>query len=93
MAEERRQAEARERALDAALQAELEAQRHAAETIPGQQTAAARAQIASKWVPAITSRVKQFWVRPSVSRADLQTTVNLRLQPGGAVVQGERAHH
>lgn len=87
MADERREAEARERALQEALAAELKAE-GAAEAASQPRAAALRAQIASRWVPAIQSRVRQFWVRPSASRSDLETVVNLRLEPDGAVVPG-----
>jgi colicin import membrane protein len=69
------------------LAAELEAER-TADAASEQQMAAARAQVASRWVPAIQSRVRQFWLRPTVSRGGLDTVVNLRLEPGGLVVPG-----
>jgi colicin import membrane protein len=50
--------------------------------------AAASAQIANRWVPLITSQVRQFWVRPQGQRQDLQAVVTLRLEPGGAVIPG-----
>jgi colicin import membrane protein len=34
----------------------------------------------------ITSRVRQFWVRPQGHRRDLRTVVNLRLETSGAVI-------
>jgi len=70
------------------LAAELEAEQRAADAAFEQRTAAARAQIASRWVPAIQSRVQRFWVRPTVSKGGLDTLVNLRLEPGGLVVPG-----
>jgi colicin import membrane protein len=73
----RREAERRERELQAALEAENDR---------ASVSAGARAQIASRWVPAIQSRVRQFWVRPTIARTDLETIVNLRLQAGGDVV-------
>ena len=51
-------------------------------------SAAASAQLANRWVPLITSQVRQFWVRPQGQRQDLQTVINLRLEPGGAVIPG-----
>jgi colicin import membrane protein len=49
-------------------------------------SAATQAQIASRWVPLITSRVRQYWVRPQAASLDLRTIVTLRLDPGGAVI-------
>ena len=83
-----RQAEARERELEAALAAELAAERATLDAAAEQRMAAARRQTANKWVPAIQSRVRQFWVRPSASSSDLETVVNLRLETGGYVVPG-----
>ena len=47
-----------------------------------------RAAIANRWVPAIQSRVRQFWVRPPGTDPGLTAIVSLRLNPGGDVVIG-----
>ena len=85
-------AAARERQMLEALQAEEQALAgsggQSISQSGAQASAATQAQIASRWVPLITSQVRQFWVRPQGAPADLNTVVNLRLDPGGAVIPG-----
>lgn len=65
---------------------EADRERRALDAAEQQRQAAARAQIASRWVPAIQSRIRQFWLRPSGTGIGRETVVNLRLEPGGFVV-------
>ncbi len=92
-AEREAAAAARERELREALEVEEQRQTGAgagdnARRSGAQPSAATQAQIASRWVPMITNQVRQFWVRPQGARTDLRTVVNLRLDPGGAVIPG-----
>ncbi|MCF7994631.1 MAG: cell envelope integrity protein TolA, partial [Chromatiaceae bacterium] len=81
---------ARERQMLEALQAEERRLSGSSGQTGGQTgaqpSAATQAQIASRWVPLITNKVRQYWVRPQGASADLRAVVNLRLEPGGAVI-------
>ncbi|MBK5968691.1 MULTISPECIES: cell envelope integrity protein TolA [Thiorhodovibrio] len=86
-AEEQAQREAEEQAK---REAEEQAQREAEEQARSQAAAAAaRAQqLANEWVPRISAKVAQFWIRPQSLQVQVSTLVRLQLNPGGEVVPG-----
>ncbi|MFP4063792.1 MAG: cell envelope integrity protein TolA, partial [Halochromatium sp.] len=88
---EAEQAEARERRMREALEAE-EQDRREQDDDPanGRAAGASAAEIQNRWGVLIKNRVEQNWVRPQGQRPnlDLETVVNLSLEPGGAVIPG-----
>ncbi|EIC19961.1 cell envelope integrity protein TolA [Thiorhodovibrio frisius] len=87
-AEEQAQREAEEQAR---REAEEQALREAEEQARREAAAAAAAhsqQLANEWVPRISARVAQFWIRPQSLQVQVSTLVRLQLNPGGEVVPG-----
>ncbi|MEA3640368.1 MAG: energy transducer TonB [Lamprobacter sp.] len=46
-------------------------------------------EIASRWVPAIQERIRQFWVHPAGTWEGNAPVVNVQLEPGGKVITNQ----
>ncbi|MBK5939036.1 energy transducer TonB [Halochromatium roseum] len=56
---------------------------------PGSGPTAPTEEIASRWVPAIQERIRQFWVHPAGTWEGNAPIVNVRLEPGGKVINNQ----
>jgi colicin import membrane protein len=69
---------------------ELRALRTAVKTEPTPASPTAPTdEIASRWVPAIQERIRQYWVHPAGTWDGRAPVVNVQLEPGGKVVSSK----